>query len=283
MDRIKQFLIVTTLVFVCSCRQANTNQEPKYQQHHSYQEFLEFLKHQIDTIDSDFEKAAYIRIKTGELIDRTFINSVKDAQNLDKDWASWNGKRYYTIFYNDSATVKCGGSAHFLSLVYNDLGYDATTYDMGVPGIHTHQVTLVRPSNSSAFYVQDAFYNIAFEDAKTKQPLPFNGLIEHLKDRNDSLVHIIQANYEFQPTLDTTGIVQLAKLKPEAQEFLDSISNISRYDFAKLVMKHKRVYERCFLPNGYPDNLLYLYLFPLEHNSQEINAIVQQQTAVMSR
>jgi hypothetical protein len=244
---------------------------------------LEFLKKQIDTIDSDFEKTTFIKVKTAELIDRTFLNSEKDAQNIDKNWASWNGSRYYNIFYTDSATVKCGGSAHFLNQVYKDLGYDATTYDMGFPNAYTHQVTLVRPSVDVDYYIQDAFNNLSFEDARTNQPLTFKKLIKMLNEKNDSLIHIILADYEFKPTMDTTGIARLTKTNPNARETFDSISKMSRFDFSKLVVKYKKIYERYLLPKGYPDNILYLYLFPLKHNSQEVNAIVQQQTAVMSR
>lgn len=283
MDRIKRIFIVATLLGLYSCKQNYTSPELKYEHHHSYSEFLKFLKNQIDTIDSDFEKTTYIRKKTAELTDRTFLKSNRDVQSFDKFWTTWDGERYYNIFYADSATVKCGGAAHFLNKVYNDLGFNATTYDMGVADIHTHQITLVRPSNNSLYYVQDAFYNITFEDINSKQPLPFNGLIQHLKNRNDSLINIVQADYEFQPTIDTTGIGQLRQTYPESRKILDSIGQLNRYDFAKLVMKYKNVYQCCFSIHGYPDNLLYLYLFPLEHNSQEVNAIVQQQTAVMSR
>ncbi len=277
MERIKPYFFLAGFILIISCRQNHTNQEPKYQQHHSYKEFLEFLKHKTDSIDSDYDKTTYIRIKTAELIDRGFLDGQRDAKNIDQNWPSWNGERYYNVFLFDSATVICGGSANFLNNIYKDLGYTATTYDMGIPNVHTHQVTLVRPSSNADYNVQDAFFNITFEDAHTRQPLSFNSLIQYLKSKNYSLINVNQADYEFQPTLDTTGISRLKKLKPESKEFLDSISNISRYDFAKLVMKHKKVFERYFLPKGYPDNLLYLYLFPLEHNPQEVNEIVQEE------
>jgi len=283
MDKIKPFIFIAILVGFCSCRQTQRNSEPKYQQHHSYKEFIKFLKQKIETIDSDFEKTTYIRIKTAELIDRGFLDGQRDAKNIDNEWASWNGERYYNVFFYDSATVLCGGAANFLSHVYIDLGYHATTYDMGIANVHTHQVTLVLPSTNSDYYVQDAFNNLSFEDARTNQPLTFKKLIKMLNEKNDSLIHIILADYEFKSTMDTTGIARLTKTNPNARETFDSISKMSRFDFSKLVVKYKKIYERYLLPKGYPDNILYLYLFPLKHNSQEVNAIVQQQTAVMSR
>ena len=85
--------------------------------------------------------------------------------------------------------------------------------------------------------------------------------------RNDSIVHLVRDTFEYKPTLDTIGLETLREKYLNYRDLIDSIIEMNNYDKANLTLKNKQIYERYFFPKGYPENSLYLYLFPLKHNS----------------
>ncbi len=281
--------ILLMVLLIVSCRQINV--EPKYREHKTYSEFLDFLRKGTDTMSSDFDKTSYIRKKTAELIDGGF--GIHDAQILDKSWPSWTGERYYNVFFKDSATVYCGGSAHFLNRIYEDLGYKATTYDMGYDSA-SHQLTLVWNKEIHDYIVQDAYLNISLKN-KNNQALSFKELISLLSEYRCNEITVIQDGYDYIPNWDTSGVLVLytnfahqyveENFDSAYNNFIGKFCSIDNHDSNTLF--YERNYDDMVLgwmfANGYglskhnlPDDWLYLFLLPKEHNDKDINLLVEK-------
>ena len=90
----------------------------------------------------------------------------------------------FAAFLDDRGGVLCGGRAWALRRLYDMLGYEAYTYDMGVPGATTHTVVLVRVTHGDArvLTVQDPTYDVTFTRADGA-PLDFIEMLTLLKKR----------------------------------------------------------------------------------------------------
>lgn len=265
LDMIKRFIFLTSACLLFTfCN--NSNHEPKYSLHNSYNDFLNFLQNAIDTIPSGIDKTIYIRIKTAELIDGGVGGN--DVSLIDNNWPSWTGDRFYNIFFCDSGTVKCGGSSHFLKHVYTDLGFKAETYNIGLDDPLTHQMSLVYIDSENDYIIQDAFFNATFYNRENNQVLLFRELICLLENRKYELINIVQAEYEHIPYWDWSGIDSHFNDDNKKKEFINSGKNFRDFDF---FVENINPLIKAFDPNL---SFIDLYLKPLEDNSDEIKSIV---------
>lgn len=285
----KEILLILSILIFSACQRQQL--EPKYDEHQTYAEFLQYLQSSIDTMSSDFEKTSYIREKTAELIDVGY--GVRDAKTIDKNWPSWVAERYYNVFLRDSATVHCGGSAHFLKGVYKDLGYRATTYDMGcADAAITHQLTLVWSEQEQDYWVQDAFLNVSVKDNQN-QPLPFNSLISLLAQHKSNEIKVEQGDYKFAPNWDSSGMnlaFRLQKMDDSIRiyfmEKILSANNLSstylsiEREYSDVSFATEYVFNSCLKENNLPNDLLYMFLLPLEHNDKDILQLVQKEMTI---
>lgn len=279
----KEILLILSILILSTCQRRQL--EHKYDNHQTYTEFLQHLQANVDTMSSEFDKISYIREKTAELIDVGY--GVRDAQTLDKNWPSWVAERYYNVFLYDSATVHCGGAACFLKEVYEDLGYKATTYDMGcAEAAITHQLTLVWSEQEQDYWVQDAFLNVSVKDNQN-QPLPFNSLISLLAQHKSDEIMVEQGDYEYIPSWDSAGLnVNLYIQNTEdslrhhftakilsANNLPSTYLSIER-EYHDVNFATEYVFNSCLKENNLPNDLLYMFLLPLEHNDKDILQLV---------
>ncbi|GAA0876864.1 hypothetical protein GCM10009118_32740 [Wandonia haliotis] len=246
------------LFFVFACEQEN--QEPKYSEHQAYPEFLDFLRHETKLMSTDFEKTSFIRRKVAELIDGGVGG--RDVALFDENWVNWKGERYYSVFLFDSATVRCGGSAHFLHEVYSDLGYNSETFDIGFENtFYTHQFTVVYSNEISDYYVQDPFFNISFLDKHTSDPLPFSRLLNLVFSSETDRILIKQDHYSFSPDWDWSGI---EKYSGQFEIEVNEEYSLRNYQAMSSIIDSSSRWE------GYNTRFIELYKYPLDHNSKTI-------------
>src|SRR5690606_41109790 len=95
MDMTKFYLYMVLVLLVSACRVVNN--DPKYREHQTYAEFLDFLRERTDSIISDIDKTTYIRQKTAELIDVGVGEN--DLSNINPHWTQAKGEEMYDIFF----------------------------------------------------------------------------------------------------------------------------------------------------------------------------------------
>jgi hypothetical protein len=283
------YITLLPILVLAACYRTQIPNEEKYREHYSYAEYIDWIKSATDTLDSDFEKTTFIRKKTAELIDAG--NGRRNVQTLDQNWPSWKASRYYNIFLTDSATVSCGGSAHFLRGVYTDLGYKATTYDMGCPGAVTHQLTLVWDKQVGDYIVQDAFFNACVTDHHNN-PLAFSKLISLLSEKKSSEVKVLQSEYDYIPHWDSTGISnhRLSSSRDDSiyNYFAQKVQPAGAHQVNKLfyarafeavLFAEDYIYKNCLQEHKLPNDPLYLFLVPQEHNELRIKSLLKSAKA----
>lgn len=266
--------------FLLACNSKQNTIELKYEKHTNYEEYICFLNNQLKFINNENDKLIFVRQKTAELIDGGV--GVNDVEKLDDNWPSWSAERFYNVFYKDSGTVKCGGASFFLSRVFNSLGYETEIYDMGCPGAMTHQVTLVKNPEDKKYYVEDAFFNSTFvNDVGVK--IPFTELLKLLSIKQSQKVHFKQGKFKFKPDFDTTGLHQIIQKTSYVQPIIDSIQKrnnngeqLNRYQLTQIGFQYRCAKSECFQKRNYPEDVMYLYLFPLEHNSKKILKLIKE-------
>ena len=269
-----------TILMLTACQKKRS--EPKYAEHKTYMEFLNYLSIKTGAMQSDFEKTSFIRKKAAELIDGGMEHN--DVQLIDKNWSTWKAERYYNVFLRDSATVHCGGSAQFLKGIYEDMGYKATTYDIGCAGtISTHQLTLVWSGVAQGYIIQDAFFNTTFTDS-LNQPLTFNQLVFLLYEKRRRDIKIVQGEYDYIPNWDTTSLNLVFNKEYISdtiytyfnKKFLRSDNPIPSYigfkrEYTDIGFGAAYVFKHCLILHGLPNDPLYMFLLPQEHNSIKLN------------
>lgn len=275
MDMTKFYFYMVFVLLLSACRVVNN--DPKYREHQTYAEFLDFLRERTDSIISDIDKTTYIRQKTAELIDVGVGEN--DFANINPHWTQAKGEEFYDIFFANKATVKCGGTAFFLQNIYKDLGYESYTYDMGCSSLYTHQVTLVRLASDKKLYVQDAFYNISYYDKYDEHYLSFDEILALLNKSKDSLIVIQWDKYQYQPDFDTTGLYAAIEKIGWGDKYetllKQDISSLSREEFVKKAQSTDNRHNECLRTYNFPESPLYFFLLPLSHNDSTINSFVK--------
>lgn len=250
------------------------NDSLKYLHHDTYELFLQFLKDSIAMFSSDVEKLIYIRKKVASVID--LGAGSRDVSLLSNNWVHLSAQQYYDLFHFNTATVKCGGTSIFLKNVYENLGYESYTYDMGCPSLYTHQVTIVKSNEDDVYYVQDAFYNISYYEHKSKKYLHFDKMIYLLNKRKSRKIKVKYDAYDYEFTWDTTGLSQVLlnrEIKTKVKRALKRVT-LNRKKFINASQKFNQRAKKCLVQNELPEKSIYLYLLPQEHNSEKIKGLI---------
>lgn len=270
--------VLLIVLFASSCSSKKTESilnESISDNNDAYSFFLKEIKDSLNLYDSEIDKINFIRIKSTEVLNLGIGG--RDIENIYKNWTELSGSEFYNLFDENKGTVKCGGTAHFLKNIYQDLGFQATTYDMGIPHKYTHQVVLVKNKDDSKYYIQDAYYNLSYLDKKGNA-LSFENLIQQLSKRESKNIYVQLDDKPFK--FDTTGLFEITKYKGEEDNYDEAAKILlakTRAEFYKGI-----VYAPIILNTLEQENLtndpLYFYLLPLEHNSKEIMNLYKKLT-----
>lgn len=271
--------LISYISFTISFGQTNLSSSDsiKYINHKSYNDLLQFLRDSTEKIDSEIERLSFIRKQIAEIID--IGAGGKDISLISDKWVDFDGKKYYDLFYNNIATIKCGGTSFFLKNVYTDLGYESAIYDMGCPGIYTHQVTIVKNKTDEEFYVQDAFHNVSYYNKSTKQYIPFRDMIKLLKEERAGKIKIVYETYNNKIDWDTTGLQRILITKGISPKAISIDRLFPKQNKKKFIKNSQRFIKRqrnCLRQNKLPEHGIYLFLFPLEHNLPEIIQMIKE-------
>lgn len=275
------FSLIIFLILSFYPHNYKTDTQIKYQHHRSYKEFIKYLKDKTDTIQSDFQKTSYIRKKIAEIIDYGWGTN----EMIGTEYWNYGGERFYNIFLCDSSSAFCGETSFFLKNVYQDMGYQSTTYDMGEPGNKaTHQPNLVFLNDEKIWSVQDAYFNTTVT-YKNGMPIDFFDLIFLLKQRQKGNIIVKQDEYDVCPDyllkydfsilfLLITNNKQWTRVDDDyiirgGRKYNKTLS--CRYFDNFISNEHfKKRYFSALKKNNLPEDFLYLYLLPIEHNEKWI-------------
>lgn len=177
----------------------------------------------------------------------------------------------FAAFFNDRGGVWCGGAAYALMELYKLFGFRASLIDFGKPDVMTHVVTLVtidfggRPRT----VIQDATLNLTYvtRDARPYDYLQLLAALMHHQHRKirilpggggggDALVDPRDADFPFDHVVDFSA--------PPTQVLQNGIKKYrSRLSWRSFERKFGPRIRSFLREEGHPEDLLYLFLYPL--------------------
>lgn len=192
--------------------------------------------------------------------------SYKLEQNKKKTWVE-----LIEDMESDRGGFWCGGTAHILKLIYNQLGFAAGTYDYGLTPSLTHVVTLVQIENEgiSQTVVQDAYLNCCV-CRPDKQPLDLLATLENIAIGNtnkvffneDLINRFVIWNYEEKISRSHIyNSIYIAKLYNGAYKYKLNISGKWFMQRMWDAVDKKPIRDR-IKADGYPETPASLMLYP---------------------
>ncbi len=231
-----------------------------------YEIYLKKIIKETDSIQLTIEKIEYIR---NEIAQKIRIGAGgNDISVFYSKWTDFSGKKFYDVLSSSNVTVQCGATSYFLRNVYRDLGYESHIYDMGCPGIYTHQVTMVKNPDNQLYYVEDAYHNVSYRDSNNKV-ISFKKMIDLLLKKQ---IQKITIQYDETPIqFDTTGLsYQKSRFKIDSTIDLNSIFIINRKE---MIIQSQNLLNRnniCLDSLNHEHESIYLFLHPIDNESKKL-------------
>ena len=206
-----------------------------------------------------------------------------------------NAAEIFSKFQQDKGGVYCGGASVFLTKLYQLYGFDAYALNMGKPSLSqslTHVLVLVkiRHNGQEILVVQDALFNNTYTHLD-RTPLDYFELIKLLKNRQESQVKVVQDQDGDRDTLLCANQVppqiwEVSTKQLDCEQIAGTQAYKCRHGltldlFSRYSPTQKEI-RRFFTAEGYPPNLLFLFLYPLgiEGASNDAAAILKQAQAI---
>ena len=167
---------------------------------------------------------------------------------------------YFTIFRGG---VSCGGATSFLKRVYEEIGWPAISYDMGIANKVTHVVTLVKTSDNKIL-VQDSTFNVTFYGPSIKLPYDFKDLFSAIKKQDFDFIFPI-SDIALSKKCDYLNLGENCYLGPTLKVY--SLNN--SLNLIEKELKHKLGFVYI--------NPLQLFLFPYQWSESEIDKEFQSE------
>jgi len=181
----------------------------------------------------------------------------------------------FRAFRNRQGGAMCGGMAYALMKLYHDFGYESYIVDMGKPEYETHVVVLVRVEHDGRrlLSVQDVLFDTSLVETDGK-PIDYFETLHKLRNlRHDDINMspsrewavqrdiIIRSNEvgHFPWILLSKGFTAL---DGDRRLYQGSMSYQLYESACEKAQKFKSFLEH----EGYPRNMLYIYLFPFRVN-----------------
>ncbi|MDP2633041.1 MAG: hypothetical protein Q8P25_04970 [Candidatus Curtissbacteria bacterium] len=226
---------------------------------------------------NEFEIAVILREWVFKNVPVVFYNEnlrIENLLNVSSANQIPSAEKLY-IFRNGKAGAWCSATAITLADIYRLFGFESYVIDSG-DIIHefpqaTHSITLVRiKSDEQRIYsVQDAYLNYTLT-TKEGKPIGYFDMLNYLKNRQVDLITVKYGKEKLKPRLVASGLEE--ELIPEKV-----FENGNKIVLEEFNLPDYEINGREFLmKEGYPNNLLYLQLFPYnawgadENNAQNI-------------
>jgi hypothetical protein len=189
----------------------------------------------------------------------------------------------YTHFMFETGGAWCGGFAYFLQQIYELLGYESYTVNMGIPGTRiTHVTTIVRiyDEDTSILSVQDPFFDVTYKDRNGKVLDYFQLLnlitsgsidkVEVKEGENREIDFIIRSDETLQ---DYRWFVINPMIK---RQFRDRFVYQARVTIVSFDEYFKATEKLASL--GYPPNILSLFILPfnIHRNTDDSWELLEQ-------
>lgn len=189
------------------------------------------------------------------------------------------------IFNNGMAGATCGGTAQTLRDIYRLFGYESYLLNMGniseKGSPATHVVTLVKIKNKSTdlYSIQDPYFNYTSVDSNG-EPIGYFELLNYLKNKSTKDISMYGKN-QLKPRLLKEENNKLA-YKVEKQYPNGMILVRLPFYLEKNVLLFYERMTQFLKKRGYPENLIFMYLFPFQiygDNIQEAEMLLNRARA----
>jgi hypothetical protein len=194
-------------------------------------------------------------------------------RNASFDFRHMGAAEFFTAFFQDRGGVWCGGAAYALAELYRLFGYRASIVDYGHPDVLTHVVTLVRIDDNGTrrTVVQDPTFNVAYA-AREGTPLDYLDLLTALKEGQRQAVRLLQGRFKEKEILvhprDAHLPVPYVRGKPGRHLVRVLPNGMKKYraqvSLEAFAAPLRKKIGRFLAQEGYPADMLYLFLFPLK-------------------
>jgi len=169
----------------------------------------------------------------------------------------------------------CGGMAYALMKLYRDFGYESYIVDMGKPEYETHVVVLVRVEDGDRqlLSIQDVLFDVSLVD-RDGRPLDYFEMLGKLRNLRHEEINIAPS-HEWsvqrdiiirQNEVDYFPWIRLSKdfrtLGDNRRLYRGSMS----YQLYQNTNEKAQNFKAFLEHEGYPKNMLYIYLFPFRVN-----------------
>jgi hypothetical protein len=237
-------------------------------------------------------------LRSETMDDFTRVNLLREWAFRNIDWGigstlrpseyfSQSAPAVFSWYFQDRAGTFCGGAAYALKKLYHLFGCESYTIGFGNLNVMTHTSTLVRIQHEgrSVLSVQDVTFNFSYSDA-AGNPYDYLNLLETLRNSRHDLIFTIEGTDHVRET-----VVSARSELGNYRQFLETdFSQVERISSGWLKFNSMLTYERFndvygpqinpFLAaEGYPQDTLYLYLYPFQCDS---TALLGQAQAVVN-
>ena len=209
---------------------------------------------------------------------------------------SLSASSIFRAFRGKQGGAMCGGMAYTLMKLYQDFGYESYIVDMGKPEYETHVVVLVRVENANRHLlsIQDVLFDISLVDGNGR-PLDYFDLLGKLRGLRHKEIKMapshewaVERDIIIRPNeVDHSPWIRLSKdfraLDDDRRLYRGSMS----YRLYESTNEKAQKFKAFLVREGYPGNMLYIYLFPFRVNEltmmglqsmQEGNAQTEEST-----
>jgi len=188
----------------------------------------------------------------------------------------------FRAFRNKQGGAMCGGMAYALMKLYHDFGYEAYIVDMGRPEYETHVVVLVSLEHGGRriLSIEDVLFDVSIAN-RDGTPVDYFEMLAKLKGlRHEEVKMVPCPEWTVQRDVimrsnevDQFPWIVLSKdftaLEGGRRMYRGSMSFKLYESVNEKAQKFKRFLEH----EGYPRNMLYIYLFPFRVNELTLTGL----------
>jgi hypothetical protein len=224
------------------------------------------------------------------------------------EWHGLSAAETFQAFEEKSGGVWCGGAATALQRLYQLFGFEAWAVNTGsLEGRGSHVVTLVRIEHrgEQRIIVQDAYFNLTFVDAETREPVEYLQLVQRLAAGDHASIAVRSPDYRDMPQWPSARVPADQRHGQSAAEIAASpcfwvmeeafdsklhpdglLEFVSPRRLDKFLARRchdaegKTIKELAWLEEqGHPPEIIYLFLYPLGMQGPHAPEFLQQAQA----